>query len=51
VGAGIGMLLGTAFAVVTWNQDLGPHWYSLAVVLVGIPCAWSGAKIRELQRK
>ena len=51
VGAGIGMLLGTAFAVATWNLDLGPHWYSVAVVLVGIPCAWSGAKIRELQRK
>lgn len=49
VGAGIGMLLGTAGAVATWNQDLGPHWYALALVLVGIPCAWSGAKIRQLQ--
>jgi hypothetical protein len=49
VGAGIGMLLGTAGAVATWNKDLGPHWYPVALVIVGIPCAWIGAKIRELQ--
>jgi hypothetical protein len=49
VGAGIGMLLATAAAIATWNQDLGPHWYPFALVLGAIPCAWIGAKIRELQ--
>ena len=48
VGAGIGMLLATAGAIATWNQDLGPHWYPVALVLEGIPCAWMGAKIGEL---
>ena len=49
VGAGIGMLLATAVAIATWNKDLGPHWYAVALVIEGIPCAWIGAKIRELQ--
>lgn len=51
VGAGIGMLLGTVGAIATWNKDLGPHWYPVVLVIVGIPCAWIGAKIRELQSK
>ena len=49
VGAVIGMVLGSVGAIVTWNKDLGPHWYSIALVVEGIPCAWIGAKIRELQ--
>jgi len=49
VGAAIGMILGTVGAVVTWNKDLGPHWYPLALIVTGIPCAWIGAKIREMQ--
>jgi surface polysaccharide O-acyltransferase-like enzyme len=49
LGAGIGMILGTVGAVVTWNKDLGPHWYPLALIVTGIPCAWIGAKIREMQ--
>ena len=51
VGAGIGMLLGTAGAIATWNKDLGPHWYPVGLVMVGIPCAWIGAKLRQLQSK
>ena len=49
VGAAIGMILGTLGTVATWNKDLGPHWYSLAIVIEGIPCAWIGAKIWQTQ--
>jgi len=49
LGAIIGMIIGTVGAVVTWNKDLGPHWYPLALIVTGIPCAWIGAKIREMQ--
>jgi surface polysaccharide O-acyltransferase-like enzyme len=49
VGAVIGMCIGAVGAVATWNKDLGPHWYSVALVLTGIPCAWIGGKIREVQ--
>lgn len=46
VGALIGMALGTVGAAVTWNKNLGPHWYPLALIATGIPCAWIGARIR-----
>ena len=49
IGAIIGMILGAAAAAATWNKDLGPHWYPLALVVLAIPCAWIGAKIREFQ--
>jgi hypothetical protein len=49
IGAVIGMVLGSLGAVATWNKDLGPHWYSVALVVTGIPCAWIGGKIREAQ--
>lgn len=49
LGAIIGMIIGTVGAVVTWNKNLGPHWYPLALIVTSIPCAWIGAKIREMQ--
>jgi surface polysaccharide O-acyltransferase-like enzyme len=49
VGALLGMSIGTVGAVATWNKDVGPHWYPVALVLTGIPCAWIGGRIREAQ--
>lgn len=49
LGAIIGMILGSIGAAVTWNKDLGPHWYPLTLIATGIPCAWIGAKIWEAQ--
>lgn len=49
IGAVIGMVIGTVGALVSWNKDLGPHWYAIALVVEGIPCAWVGAKIQEFQ--
>ena len=50
IGAVVGTILGTVGAVVTWNKtELGPHWYPLALIATGFPCAWIGAKIREMQ--
>lgn len=50
IGAIIGMVLGTAAAFATWNKDMGPHWYPIALVVEAIPCAWIGAKIREMPK-
>ncbi len=36
-------------AVVTWNKDLGPYWYPLALVATAVPCAWVGGKLRLMQ--
>jgi multisubunit Na+/H+ antiporter MnhB subunit len=48
---GIGLavtILGTA---VTWNKGpaFGPHWYPLALIVLALPQAWAGGKLRLLQ--
>ena len=49
VGGGIGLVISIVGAVVTWNKDLGPHWYPLALVATAVPCAWVGGKLRLMQ--
>lgn len=38
-------------AVVTWNKGpaFGPHWYPLALIVLALPQAWAGGKLRLLQ--
>ncbi len=45
LGGCIGILLGTLGAAVTWNRNLGPHWYSVALVVLALPQSWLGAKL------
>ena len=45
----IGLVVSVAGAAATWNRDLGPHWYNVAVAGMALPCAWMGGKIREGQ--
>jgi hypothetical protein len=49
IGAAIGFGLATVGAVATWNKDLGPHWYPMALILTVFPTAWIGAKIHLMQ--
>lgn len=49
LGAAIGMVLATIGTVVTWNQNLGPHWYSLVLIVLALPSGWLGGKLRLLQ--
>ncbi len=35
-------VLGT---VSTWNNNLGPHWYPIALVVLALPTAWLGGRI------
>ena len=49
VGGAIGLVLSTVGALATWNKDLGPHWYPLALVVTALPCAWVGGKFRLMQ--
>lgn len=48
--AGIGLLASIAGAVATWNKDLGPNWYPLALVVMAVPLTWLGAKLYERTR-
>jgi hypothetical protein len=49
VGGLIGVALSTLGAVVTWNRELGPHWYPLALIATAMPTAWLGGKLRVMQ--
>ena len=49
IAGAIGLAVSVAGAAATWNANLGPHWYSVAVAAMALPCAWLGAKIREAQ--
>jgi len=49
LGGAIGLLVSIIGAVATWNRDLGPHWYPVALAVTALPCAWLGGKIRLIQ--
>jgi len=51
IGGAIGTLLATAGAIATWNHvpPLGPHWYSIALIVGALPTAWLGAKIHIMR--
>lgn len=46
-----GFVVSIVGAVVTWNKGpaFGPHWYPLALIVLALPTAWVGGKIREMQ--
>jgi hypothetical protein len=43
----VGVVVSAAGAVATWNGGpaFGPHWYSLALIALAMPCAWLGGKL------
>jgi hypothetical protein len=45
----IGVAANLLGLIATWNQNLGPHWYPIALVVTALPCAWVGGKIRMMQ--
>ena len=45
----VGVVLGLVGLVATWNLDLGPRWYPIALVVLAIPQCWAGGKIYEMQ--
>jgi hypothetical protein len=49
IGGFIGLVVSIAGAVATWNSGLGPHWYPLSLIVLAVPPAWVGGKLREMQ--
>jgi hypothetical protein len=49
VGGVVGVALNIVGIVVTWNSGLGPHWYPLALLVLTMPTAWLGGKLRVMQ--
>ncbi|HEU4560769.1 MAG TPA: hypothetical protein VFS20_23155 [Longimicrobium sp.] len=46
---GIGTVIATAGAVAMW--EYGPGWYSIAIILISIPCAWAGARLHAARAR
>ena len=40
--AAIGFVLSLAGVFATWNLDLGPRWYPIALAVTAFPCTWLG---------
>jgi hypothetical protein len=38
----LGLVAGTAGVIATWNMNLGPHWYPIALAVTGLPLCWLG---------
>jgi hypothetical protein len=51
LGGAIGFALSLAGAIATWAhpEKFGAHWYPVALVLLALPTAWAGGKIRIAQ--
>lgn len=49
IGGFIGLVVSIAGAIATWNSGLGPHWYPLSLIVLAVPPAWVGGKLREMQ--
>jgi len=49
IGGFIGLVVSTVGAIATWNSGFGPHWYPLSLIVLALPPAWVGGKLRELQ--
>ena len=47
----IGVAASIAGAAAFWNKgpEYGPKWYPLTLVVIALPCAWLGGKLRALQ--
>ena len=50
-GGAIGLVLAAIGAASTWShpEKFGAHWYPVALVILAIPTAWVGGKIRVAQ--
>lgn len=48
----LGLVVSIIGAVVTWNKGpaFGPHWYSVALLVLALPTAWVGGKLFLMQK-
>jgi len=53
IGGAIGFALSFFGLIEAWNkvETMGPHWYSIALVIGALPTAWLGAQIRIMQSR
>lgn len=46
-GGVVGLAVSIAGTVATWDRgpEFGPHWYPIALVVLAMPCAWTGGRL------
>ena len=51
LGGVVGLVLSIVGAVATWSRgsEFGPHWYPLALIVLALPTAWMGGRLRLMQ--
>ena len=49
IAGGIGAFVALVGVVVTWNSNLGPHWYGIALAVLALPQSWLGARLVEMR--
>ena len=49
IGGFIGLALSIVGLIVMW--DVPPHWYPITLILLALPCAWTGGKLFESKNK
>jgi hypothetical protein len=51
VGGFVGLAVSILGAALTWNKGpaFGPHWYPSALIVLAMPQAWAGGKLRLMQ--
>jgi hypothetical protein len=42
-----GTIMGVVGVIATWNMELGPRWYPIALAALALPQSWLGGKIYE----
>jgi len=47
----VGVVLSIVGALSTWNKgpEFGPKWYPIALIVLSVPLAWIGGKLRVKQ--
>jgi hypothetical protein len=43
----LGTIAGLVGIIATWNRNLGPHWYPIALAVLAIPQSWVGGRLYE----
>lgn len=45
----VGTVLALVGVAVSWNRDLGPRWYPIALAVLALPQCWAGGRLYELR--
>ncbi|MCP2325358.1 hypothetical protein HDA40_003865 [Hamadaea flava] len=46
----ISLIVNIAGALATWQLNLAPAWFTLALVVLALPLAWTGGNLRSTGR-